>query len=199
MNARHDAQRTQRERQRQSSHDGGPGRRPVTGPVFCVLCAPGSPWSSRRRSCIERTRVASAAPWSSYCTAWHYCCRSRPLRPPSLASGVSGHPGQASSRGGQRSCRRGSDVREDVGHCFVPRPTTQGPPLLSKKHANRVTGKFSWTRRRRVPHGQNRADVVGSRRVSPLLQRGCRPRGLSRQMHNLHARHPKGTRTPTYP
>ena len=103
------------------------------------------------------------------------------------------------SRGGQRRCRRGSDVREDVGHCFVPRPTTQGPPLLSKKHANRVTGKFSWTRRRRVPHGQNRADVVGSRRVSPLLQRGCRPRGLSRQMHNLHARHPKGTRTPTYP
>ena len=116
-----------------------------------MLCGPGSPWSSRRRSCIERTRVASAAPWSSYCTAWHYCCRSRPLRPPSLASGVSGHPGQASSRGGQRSCRRGSDVREDVGHCFVPRPTTQGPPLLSKKHANRVTGKFSWTRRRRVP------------------------------------------------
>jgi hypothetical protein len=25
------------------------------------LCAPGSPWSSRWRSCIERTRVASAA------------------------------------------------------------------------------------------------------------------------------------------
>ena len=31
MNARNDAPRTQRERQRQSSHDGGPGRRPVTG------------------------------------------------------------------------------------------------------------------------------------------------------------------------
>ena len=37
--------------------------------VFCVLCAPGSPWNSRWRSCIERTRVASAAPWSSYRTA----------------------------------------------------------------------------------------------------------------------------------
>ena len=31
MNARHDAPRTQRERQRQSSRDVGPGRRPVTG------------------------------------------------------------------------------------------------------------------------------------------------------------------------
>jgi hypothetical protein len=31
MNARYDAPRTQRERQRQFSHDGGPGRRPVTG------------------------------------------------------------------------------------------------------------------------------------------------------------------------
>jgi hypothetical protein len=78
-------------------------------PVFCVLCAPGSPWNSRRRSCIERTQVASASPWSSYHTAWHCCCRSRPLRPPSLASGVSRHPSQASSRVGQRSCRRGSD------------------------------------------------------------------------------------------
>ena len=49
----------------------------VGRPVFCVLpvCAPGSPWNSRRRSCIERTRVASAAPWSMYRTAWH-CCRS---------------------------------------------------------------------------------------------------------------------------
>ena len=27
-----------------------------------MLCAPGSPWNSRRRSCIERTRAASAAP-----------------------------------------------------------------------------------------------------------------------------------------
>jgi hypothetical protein len=101
----------------------------IASPPLCVLCAPGSPWSSRRRSCIERTRVASAAPWSSYCTARHYCCRSRPLRPPSLASGVSGYPGQASNRVGQRRCRRGSDVREDVGHCFVLRPTTQGPLL----------------------------------------------------------------------
>jgi hypothetical protein len=30
------------------------------------LCAPGSPWSSRWRSCIERTRVVSAESWSSY-------------------------------------------------------------------------------------------------------------------------------------
>jgi hypothetical protein len=52
-------------------------------------------------------------------------------------------------------------------------------------------------RRRRVPHGQNKADAVSSRRCSPLLQRGCRPRGLPKQMHHLHARHPKGTRTPT--
>ena len=78
-------------------------------PVFYVLCAPGSPWSSRWRSCIERTRVASAAPWSSYRTAWYCCCRSRPLCPPSLAFGVSRHPSQASNRVGQRSCRRGSD------------------------------------------------------------------------------------------
>ena len=77
--------------------------------VVCVLCAPGSPWRSRWRSCIERTRVASAAPWSSYRTAWYCCCRSRPLCPPSLAFGVSRHPSQASNRVGQRSCRRGSD------------------------------------------------------------------------------------------
>jgi hypothetical protein len=31
MNARHDATGTQRGRQGQFSHDGGPGRRPVTG------------------------------------------------------------------------------------------------------------------------------------------------------------------------
>ena len=42
-------------------------------------------------SCIERTRAASAAPWSSFCTAWHCCCRTRPLRPSSLASGVCRH------------------------------------------------------------------------------------------------------------
>jgi hypothetical protein len=42
----------------------------------CVQCAtPGSAWSNRLRSCIERTRVASAAPWSNYRTAWH-CGRS---------------------------------------------------------------------------------------------------------------------------
>ena len=78
-------------------------------PAFCVVCAPGSPWNSGWRSCIERTRVASAATWSSYRTVWHCCFRSGPLRPPSLASGVSRHPGQASSRVGQGSCRRGSD------------------------------------------------------------------------------------------
>ena len=72
-----------------------------------MLCAPGSPWSSRRLSYIERTRVASAAPWSSYRTAWHCCCLSPPLQPPSLASGVSRHPSQASRRVGQRSCRTG--------------------------------------------------------------------------------------------
>jgi len=76
-------------------------------PRFCVLCAPGTPWSSRWRSCIEHTRVASAAPWSNSRTAWLCCCGSRPLRPPSLASGVSRHPSQASSRVSQRSCRRG--------------------------------------------------------------------------------------------
>ena len=37
-------------------------------PVLVWCCAPGSPWSSRWRSCIEHTRVASAAPWSSYRT-----------------------------------------------------------------------------------------------------------------------------------
>ena len=58
-------------------------------PVFCEMCAPGSPWNNRWRSCIGRTRVASAAPCSSYRTAW-YCCRCRPLRPPSLASGFLG-------------------------------------------------------------------------------------------------------------
>ena len=53
-------------------------------PVFCVLCAPGSPWNSMWLSCTERTRVASPATCSSYRTAWH-CC-TRPLRPSSLAS-----------------------------------------------------------------------------------------------------------------
>ena len=53
----------------------------------------------------------SGLPWSSYRTVWHCCCRSRPLRPPFLASGVSRHPSQASSRVGQRSCRRGSNGR----------------------------------------------------------------------------------------
>jgi hypothetical protein len=71
-------------------------------PDCCVLCAPGSPWNSRWQSCIERTRVASAAPLSSYRTAC-LCCRSRPMRPPSLASCVSWHPSQASRPVGQRS------------------------------------------------------------------------------------------------
>jgi hypothetical protein len=114
-------------------------------PRLCVLCAPGSPWNSRWRSCIENTRVACAAPWSSYCTARDCCCYFlflqeqikdniiislgrcvlRPLhleslgtpvllvRRQALASGVSGHPStssQASSRVGQRICRRGTEV-----------------------------------------------------------------------------------------
>ena len=63
-------------------------------PFFGVLCAPGSAWNSRWRSCIERTRVASPAPFNSYGTAWH-CGRTRPLRPPSWASGASRQPSQA--------------------------------------------------------------------------------------------------------
>jgi hypothetical protein len=61
---------------------------------LCVVALAGSPWNrGRLRSSIERTRVASAAPCSSYRTAW-YCCRTCPLRPPSLASGASRHPSQ---------------------------------------------------------------------------------------------------------
>jgi hypothetical protein len=67
---------------------------------------------SAAASGIERTRMASAASWSSHRTAWHCCCRSRPLRPPSLASGASRHPStscEASSRVGRLNCRRGSN------------------------------------------------------------------------------------------
>jgi hypothetical protein len=63
-------------------------------PFFGVLCAPGSPWSSRWRSCIEHKRISFSAPCSSCRTAWH-CCRNRPLRPPSWASGASRHSSQA--------------------------------------------------------------------------------------------------------
>jgi hypothetical protein len=78
-------------------------RTPPPGPSPPSICA---------TSGIERTRVASAASWSSHRTAWHCCCRSRPLRPPSLASGASRHPStscEASSRVGRLNCRRGSN------------------------------------------------------------------------------------------
>jgi hypothetical protein len=63
----------------------------IAPPRFGVLCSPGSPLEERWRSCIERTRAASAAPGSSYRTAW---ARVTVMpRPPSLASGApTGHP-----------------------------------------------------------------------------------------------------------
>jgi hypothetical protein len=53
---------------------------------------------------FHRAHTSAAAPCSSYRTAW-YCCRNRPPRPPSLASGAARHPCQASSPVGQRSYR----------------------------------------------------------------------------------------------
>ena len=47
-------------------------------------------FNPRPRSCIEHTRVASAAPCSNYCTVWH-CYHHRQMRPPCLASDVSWH------------------------------------------------------------------------------------------------------------
>jgi hypothetical protein len=44
-----------------------------------------------------------AASCISYCTAWN-CCRSRPLRPPSLASCVSRHPPSPFKQGRTRYC-----------------------------------------------------------------------------------------------
>jgi len=77
-------------------------------------------WTSPWKSCIERTRVASAAPWHSCRTTCHCCCRSRPMRPPSLASGVGV---------GKSSCRRHPNLLTEPGNLWAPHNTERLTPL----------------------------------------------------------------------
>jgi len=58
--------------------------------------------------CSALQQLSHIALGRCFLLLWH---RSRPLRPPSLPSGVSRHPCQSSSPVGQRSCQRGSDVK----------------------------------------------------------------------------------------
>jgi hypothetical protein len=102
--------------------------RPTLSPLRCVhLAVLGTIGGGLASSALEFLLLRLGA-----VTARHCCCRSRPLRPPSFASGVSRPPSQASSRVGNRSCRRGSDGKTS-GTAFVPRPTI---PLLTSQNTS---------------------------------------------------------------